>query len=156
MSSSQYKFSSELKKERRLGTDSCCEMCGKFVSNGEVHHLVGAYLGSQNPILAPHIIRSLENEAYLCKSCHADANEAQHRWEPIDIGFMAWALFDLDPLEVADAQVGTYKTNGISFGREKKKKIIDQKRQARKRSKRRKNKMAMRRRRSGRAKKARY
>lgn len=156
MTRGPYKFSSELKKERRLGTDSCCEMCGKFVTNGEVHHLVGAYLGSQNPILAPHIIRSLENEAYLCKQCHVKANEDQHTWSSKDIGFMAWALFDLDPMEVADAQLHTYKSSGKSFGREKKKKLIDQKRQARKRSRRRKNKMAMRSRRSGRAKKVRY
>ncbi len=156
MSRGPYKFSSELKRERRDGVESCCEMCGKHVTNGEIHHLVGAYLSSQNPMLAPHIIKSLENEAYLCKNCHAKANEDQHRWSPKDIGFIAWALFDLDPMEVAAAQVRTYKSRGMSSGEENRKSKAERKRQLRERRKRRKNKMAMNKKRSGRAKKVRY
>lgn len=114
-SRAEYNFSKGLRYERKAGVENCCEVCGKKTNYGEVHHLLGAYLASQNPVLTPAIIKSIENELYCCRDCHAIQNEDQHTWDPIDIGHLAWALFDLDMMKVANAQRGTYKNKSLAI-----------------------------------------
>jgi len=104
----RYEFSSSLREERLEGVNYCCERCGKKTKNLEVHHLVGAWLASQNEYLTPAIIRVLENEMCLCPSCHRFMNEDQESWTAFDIGFVAWALFDIDPYLVEQNQKAVY------------------------------------------------
>lgn len=115
-----YTFPKSLRYERKAGVENKCEVCGKYTKRGEIHHIIGAYIASQNPVLTPHIIRSIENELYVCRSCHLKQNEHQHTFDPIDIGFQAWALFDLNPIEVAEAQRGTYKSKADHISSRKK------------------------------------
>jgi len=104
----KYEFSSSLREERLEGANYCCERCGKYSENLEVHHLMGAWLASQNYLLTPEIIRVLENEMCLCSSCHKFMNKDQESWTTHDIGFVAWALFDLDPYLVEENQKANY------------------------------------------------
>lgn len=104
-----YTFPKALREERLEGTGYTCEQCGKHTKNLEVHHIFGAWLASQNPVLVPQIVKSIQNEMCLCPTCHAEANEHQHTWTARDIAFVAWALFDLDPEEVESNQRKTYK-----------------------------------------------
>jgi len=104
----EYEFPKGLKRERREGVDNCCEFCGKKTSL-EVHHICGAWLSSQNDVLTPAIIKTLENQLALCPQCHKVANECQHGWDAHEIALVAWALFDLNPEEVEQAQRHTYK-----------------------------------------------
>jgi hypothetical protein len=119
-SRSKYEFSNSLREERLDGVNNCCERCGKHSENLEVHHLVGAWLASQNYTLTPGIIRVLENEMCLCRSCHKLMNEDQESWTAHDIGFVAWALFDLDPYLVKQNQRADY--SAINKGKKKAKK----------------------------------
>ncbi|MDH5533550.1 MAG: HNH endonuclease [Candidatus Pacebacteria bacterium] len=104
----KYEFSSYLREERLEGTNYCCERCGIRSKNLEVHHLVGAWLAAQNYKLTPSIIRVLENEMCLCSDCHQIMNDDQETWTAHDIGFVAWALFDLDPYDVKKNQKAVY------------------------------------------------
>lgn len=104
----KFTFSDELKNERRRGVGHCCEQCGRNVKDLEVHHLYGAWLAAQNPVMTPEIIRVLENEMCLCPECHVEANRDQETWTAHDLGMLAWALFDLDPAEVEANQIQVY------------------------------------------------
>lgn len=117
-----YTFAKETKYERSRESEGRCEVCGRR-ARLQAHHLVGCYFAARNPLLLPQLIRSIENAQSLCPNCHKKADEDHKHWTPHDVGFLAWALFDLDPMEVAEAQRGTYldKCAIIGNGRRKKK-----------------------------------
>jgi hypothetical protein len=114
----RYEFSRQQRIEREKGIEGLCEHCGEEAQL-EGHHIISAFLARRNPVLAPQIIKQMENLMMLCDDCHEEADADQRKWREKDIGLMAWALFDLDPEKVAKAQ-WTQRPN--SGGRKKKKK----------------------------------
>ena len=108
-----YTFGEDLKDERIIGCEGKCESCGSETKLYG-HHLIACFLASQNPVLTPGLIRDNVNLIMLCHDCHKVADKDQVSWDAPDIAMMAWALFDLDPKEVAEAQGHTfaYKRKG--------------------------------------------
>ena len=103
-----YEFSTNQRKERKAGTELKCEMCGKKDKHMQGHHLIPIFLSRKNPVLLKRIVTDLANLQMLCTGCHKKADAEHQHWDAHEIGIIAWALFDLDPKEVEEAQ-GTAK-----------------------------------------------
>lgn len=99
-----YNFSRELRKEREAGVDNLCEQCGEECDELQGHHIIPRYFARTNPALTPVLISSMANLAMLCPGCHEKADKVSRNLTKHEIGFVAWALFDLDPEEVRKKQ----------------------------------------------------
>jgi 5-methylcytosine-specific restriction endonuclease McrA len=98
-----YNFHTHQKKERISHLHGKCEECGQK-TNLEAHHLISVYIARRNPVLIPNLISSMENMMMLCEDCHHKADQRQRRLSTEEIGWLAWSLFDLDPLIVVNKQ----------------------------------------------------
>lgn len=102
-----YTFGNELKAERFRGVEGKCEVCERK-TRLQGHHLISCFFAAHNPVLTPYVIRTIENVQMLCSDCHIKADEAHKHFNEHDIALLAWALFDLPPDKVEQAQNGTY------------------------------------------------
>ena len=116
-----YNFSKEIIRKRSVEIGGKCEHCG-LQTKLFGHHLLPFFLAKKNPVLTPHVLTCMENLLLLCKNCHQEADEDQRTWTYHDIGMIAWALFNIDPKSVADAQNYRKRKQNIRKRRARKRK----------------------------------